>query len=242
MNEGYVTFINNNETYLQLLDVLIESVLHFSEKKIEIFSINFDYNHSSDRVLTKRINVPNENFETICYSKLYSSINSEFDYGIQLDGDFIITKNMDKLFLETRKITTFPLGSLHPDDPNNQQNVMNYLGVTSKSQPYVHATYLFSNQCKPFLENCYKLSIDLMSKNIKPNNYDETILNVMLWKYKSNEWIDTYDPYYEYFIHKDNTKITNYNWMENVNFYSCHGIKDYNYAKKILKDLKDGKY
>lgn len=242
MSEGYVTFIDNNPKYLELLDTLIESVLLFSEKKIEVFSINFDYKHSSDRVLTKRINISDKNFATICYSKLYSSVNCSFDYGIQLDGDFIITKEMDKLFLETKKIKSTPLGSLHPEDPNNQKNIMDYLSVGKKTQPYVHATYLFNNNCKPFLEECYKLSQELTKKNIFPYNYDETILNVMLWKYNSNEWVDTYDPYYEFFIDRDEKKIPNYKWMNNVNFYSCHGIKDPQYAKQILNKLKNNEY
>lgn len=242
MNEGYVTFTDNNPKYLSLLDTLIESVLHFSDKKIEVFSINFEYTHSSDRVINKKINLVDKNFGNICYSKLYASINSEFEYGIQLDSDFIITKDMDKLFIETKKIELTPLGSLHPDDPNNQENIMNYLGVTKKSQPYVHATYLFANSCKPFLEECYKLSQELNSKNIKPINYDETILNVMLWKYNSTKWVDTYDPYYEFFIDRDRDKITNYNWMGNVNFYSCHGIKDPEYAKLVFNKLKNNEY
>jgi hypothetical protein len=34
MCKGYVTFINKNEKYLKLLDILVESVLLFSNKKI----------------------------------------------------------------------------------------------------------------------------------------------------------------------------------------------------------------
>lgn len=239
MSEGYVTFVDSNPKYLELLDILIESVLFFSDKKIEVFAINFDYNHSSNSVLTKKINLRDKNFSTICYSKLYASFNSEFDYGVQLDTDFIITKEMNNLFIDCKKIKNLPFGSLHPNDPDNQKNIMDFLNVKTKTQPYVHATYLFSNTCKPFLEECYKISQELNNKNIIPLNYDETILNVMLWKYESNEWVDTYDPYFEFFIDKDKEKITNYNWMKNVNFYSCHGIKDPTYAKHIFNKLKN---
>ena len=64
----------------------------------------------------------------------------------------------------------------------------------------------------------------------------------MLWKYNSNEWVDTYDPYHEFFIDRDEEKITNYKWMDNVNFYSCHGIKDPQYAKQVLSKLKNNEY
>jgi hypothetical protein len=238
MSEGYVVFVNNNKLYIDLLDVLIESILLFSNKKIEVFSINFAYHHSSPRVINKKILIKNECFATICYSKLYSSFNSEFDYGIQLDSDFIITDKMDNLFDDCKKINLTPLGSLHPTDPGNQQDIMDFFDVKVKTQPYVHATYLFSNSCKLFLEECYNQSQILFSKNITPANYDETILNVMLWKEKSNSWVDTYDPYYEFFIDRDNLKIKDYNWMDNVNFYSCHGIKDSLYAKQILEKIK----
>lgn len=242
MSEGYVTFVNNNKKYLSLLDTLIESVISFSDKKIEVFSINFDFEHSSNKVLSKKINIVNENFANICYSKLYASFNSEFDYGIQLDSDFILTKKMDNLFSHIKQIGSLPLGSLHPNDPNNQTNIMSHLGVSTKTQPYVHATYGFSNECKPFLEDCFKLSQDFQKKNIVPLNYDETILNVMLWKHNSNQWLDTYDPYYKLFIQRDFNKIPDYNWMKNINFYSCHGIKDPEYAKQILSKIKNNEF
>ena len=234
---GYVTFVNNNPIYLELTNILVESVLNFSDKPIEVFAINFDYIHSSDRVISRRIDVQNENFATICYSKLYSTLNSSFDYGIQLDADFIITKDMDKLFEDAKKIIDKPLGSLHPSDPNNQKNIMDYLGVTEKSQPYVHATYLFSKDCKPFFQECYDFSNWLYSKNIAPQNYDETIYNVMLWKHKSNSIVDCYDPYYAFFLDHNQKETCGYGWMENVNFYSCHGIKDPLFAKTILEKM-----
>jgi hypothetical protein len=49
---GYVTFVNNNPIYLELTNILVESVLNFSDKKIEVFAINFDYKHSNNRVIS----------------------------------------------------------------------------------------------------------------------------------------------------------------------------------------------
>ena len=37
MNEGYVTFVDTNPTYLELTNILIESVLNFSSRPIEVF-------------------------------------------------------------------------------------------------------------------------------------------------------------------------------------------------------------
>lgn len=241
MNSGYVTFVDDNPIYQQLTDILVESIISFSSKNIEVFSINCDYKHSSNRVINRKINIENKDYATICYSKLYSSFNSSFDYGIQLDSDFIITDQMDSLFEYAMKIKETPLGSLHPQDPNNQEWLMNYLGVKSKTQPYVHATYLFSNSCKPFIEECYTLSQKLLSMGYFPPNFDETIYNTMLWKYGSQEYVDCYDPYFGFFLDHSTKETHGYGWMEKVNFYSCHGIKDPSLAKSVLIDLQSKK-
>ena len=94
MKNGYVTFVNDNLNYLKLCDILVESVINFSENPIEVFSINFDYKHSSEKVISRRIDLQTVGFNTICYSKLYSSINTSFDKAVQLDADFIITKQI----------------------------------------------------------------------------------------------------------------------------------------------------
>lgn len=236
MREGYVVFVNDNPLYISLLNILVESVINFSTKPIEVFSINFDYKHSSNRVINKRINLPRVGFDTICYSKLYSSFKSEFNYGVQLDADFIITKKMDLLFDECKKIGKLPLCSLHPQDPNNQQEIMNILNVKNKTQPYVHATYLFSDDTKDFLKECYEFSNYCLTNNITPKNYDETILNVMLWKNNANLWIDPYDIYYEIFLKGKNIK-NGYPDNFKLNFYSCHGQKNPDESIKILNML-----
>lgn len=239
MSEGYVTFVDDSPSYFELTKILVDSVLEFSTKSIEVFSINTEFVHPNSRVINRKIELVNKNYATICYSKLYASFNSSFDYGIQLDGDFIITRKMDSLFEIAKTIQKTPLGSLHPSDPNNQHGVMELLGVKEKTQPYVHATYLFSNECKPFLEECYLLSQEFVKSGNHPPNFDETILNVMLWKYKSNRWVDCYDPYFDFFLNHE-TKISHgYGWMENVNFYSCHGIKDPGFARKTLDYIRN---
>ncbi|NPV13125.1 MAG: hypothetical protein HPY57_15265 [Ignavibacteria bacterium] len=242
MKKGYVTFVNNNQKYIQLTNILIESLITFSKYNIEVFAINFNYKYNSDRVISRRINVNNENFASICYSKLYSSLNSEFDIGVQLDADMILTKYSDNLFEKYKYVvdSQTPFGSLHPSDPNNQIRIMNELNVKQKTQPYVHATYIFSKKCKNFFKDCYDLSQYLFKNNINPPNYDETIYNVMLWKYNSTKYADCYDPYYEYFINPTQIEKDRhgYGWMNNVDFYICHGVKDITIAKNILQKMK----
>jgi hypothetical protein len=239
MNSGYVTYVDDNPRYRELVDILIESVLSFSNRSIEVFSINCDYYHSSGRVLNQRVDIKEKNMSTICYTKLYSSINCSFDHGIQLDSDIIITDKMDTLFEKAREVGQTPLCPIHPSDPNDQDWLMSYLGVKIKTQPYIHAaSYIFSNSCKPFLQECYDVSQKLVSIGYTPPWYDETILNTMLWKYKSEKYVDNYVPYFGCFLDPSTKNTHGYGWMENVNFYTCHGIKDPSLAKSVLIDLQ----
>lgn len=239
MNEGFVTFVNNSELYIKLTNVLVESVEKNTSKQIEVFSINFDYKHKSDRVISRRIDLNVVDYATICYTKLFSSFKSKFKFGIQLDGDMILTKDSEKLFEDCKRINHTPLGSQHPSDPNNQSELMRRMGVVEKTQPYVHATYLFSDSCKPFLEECFKQAYDLYKKGYIPPNFDETIYNVMLWKYKSKDFVDCYDPYFEYFLDRSQSSKNTHGYqnLDNVNFYICHGCKDPGIAKTILNTL-----
>lgn len=234
---GYVTFVNDNERYLKLTDILVESVISFSDYDIEVFSINCQYNHSSNRVHNKIINLNRVDYETICYSKLYSTYNSMFDKGVQLDADMILTPETDLLFKDCDKIKKTPLGSIHPVDVDNMHNVMNFLGVTKKTQHYVHATYLFANSCKDFFKECFDVSNTLMNNGIRPINYDETIYNVMLWKYGSTDYVKCYDPYFEVFVDNSTKDIHGYGHMD-INYYICHGEKNYLNALNILELIK----
>jgi len=256
MSEGYVVFVDDDPTYLELVDVLIESVLSFSTRPIELFSINHDFRHSSSRVLSRRVDIEprrrtsgiglsrrrarRKYFAGVCYTKLLCSLNSSFTYGIQLDSDFIITREMDTLFEEARSVGTTPLGSLHPADPCNQQALMTYLGVETKSQPYVHATYLFSSETRPFFAECHDVAMTLLRNGVYPGNLDETVLNVMLWKRGSRRWATCYDPYFEVFLNRDSFHDHGYGWMESINYYSCHGIKDPARARAVLEELIRG--
>lgn len=244
MNIGYTTFVNNNDTYIKLTDIFVESVLEFSKFNVEIFSINFDYKYKlyNDRIIYRRIDLPIVNFATICYSKLRSSYESYFDYGLQCDADMIITPDSDILFENCKNIIDTPLGSYHPSQfiNNGIKQIMKLLAVEINTQPYLHATYLFSNSCKLFLKECYDISQNFLKKGINPINYDETIYNVMMWKYnKTNSYVSCYDPYYKYFLNE--VENEEYDKID-VYRYICHGCKDIQESTHILEKIKNKKY
>ena len=241
MKRGFITFVNNHPTYRKLNDILIESVITLTDVDIEVNSINFDFCHSSKKVINKRINLKNEDYENICYAKTYSSLSTDFDVAVQLDSDMIVTRESIDLFDLIDPKENFVLGSIHPLDPNNQQNVMSEYDITSKSQPYIHATYLLTKNSKSFLREVYEMEQHLLRKGIRPHNYDETVLNCALWKHKKiNCFVDCYDPFYKCFLHSFTKEKLLYHGYKNpskVKRTICHGCKDVNLAKSIYETI-----
>lgn len=240
MKNGFITFVNNHPLYRQLNDILIESIITLTDLEVEVNSINFDFSHSSQKVISKRINIENENYENICYAKTYSSMTTGFDVALQLDSDMIVSKESVDLFDLIDPEERFVLGSIHPSDPNNQQNVMSRYNITGKSQPYIHATYLLTKNSKAFLKEVYDAEQELICNRIRPNNYDETVLNCILWKHKrTNCFVDCYDPYYECFQNftRENLLFHGYKDPSKVHRIICHGCKNIDTSKKIYEKL-----
>ena len=117
---------------------------------------------------------------------------------------------------------------------------MDILGVNDKSQYYVHGTYLFSKQTKDFLKECYDFSQYCLKNRILPENFDETILNVMLWKNKTtNSWVYPYDIWYDVFINPENN---GYPESYDLKYYSSYGCKDPEFANQIFNKIKNDEF
>ena len=107
---------------------------------------------------------------------------------------------------------------------------MQAMKVDVKSMPYVHGHILFSESCKPFIQEWYDTC--LKYHYLKPFNWDETILNVLLWKYKVVKYVELFDPYYECIN----------DWLKGIidnkiKYYMFHGCKNPIIAKNILDEL-----
>jgi len=71
---------------------------------------------------------------------------------------------------------------------------MKLIDVNKKTMPYVHCHVVYTSNNIDFIQEWYDTCIKL--GNIHAN-WDETILNVLFWKYKCNKYINyVYDPYY----------------------------------------------
>tara|TARA_Y100000591_G_C21770285_1_gene665199 strand:+ start:145 stop:888 length:744 start_codon:yes stop_codon:yes gene_type:complete len=241
--KAFVSFTTNNH-YCKLTEIMIESVHLFSKYKIILYCINFDkpiYYNKYPNLICKTIEKSSD--VNIYYMKpkiiCDAIINMNVTNGIYIEADDILNYNIDHLFNQCNNIKNYPLCPIHPRDPNNQQVIMNKLDVKYKSMPYVHAHIIFSYTCYEFINEWYKTCIDLGNIGL---NWDETILNVLLWKYNNQDYITkSYDPYftcvYDFDSYKE--KYPEYANLQFEEIMMFHGCKNYNEAKKILNILKN---
>ena len=78
MNFAYVSFVTNNQTYIDLMKTTIDSVKHFSKYKLIIYCVNipekvFD---DCDQIIIRNINIILPN---VYYYKPYVIIDSNKD-------------------------------------------------------------------------------------------------------------------------------------------------------------------
>lgn len=236
IEEGFVTFATSN--YFSLLEVLLDSIKVFSTRPIVAFGINSDIPFSKEKypfLIKKRINVDLQRIN-IFSLKPRIIYQSGIRYGIYVEADDIVNYGVDNLFERCKRVHQFPLCPIHPKDPNDQENFMQAMGVSKKSMPYVHAHVLYSYRCLPFISEWYRKCLKYQHLGA---NYDETVLNVLLWKYNVQDLTNLYDPKYKAFInflkgevygeYKDPTL--------NVEFYLLHGCKSPVLARKFLNLL-----
>lgn len=253
MNTGFVTFATEN--YKPIIDNLVESVISFSKHNITVYSVNSEYKHSSLRVRNKKLNISNLSYYNIMKSKIMATIDSEYEYCQVLDGDMIVTKEVDKQFEENSeriKDLEFPLCSKHPNNPFEilREQTYKVLRRYTDKEPkmkYVYASYLFTDNSKWF----FKEVLDEMNKVDYMYGDDEMIMNALLAKYEVD-----YDIGYNYLpncfeeIVESYLQGTHYQcpgivdvykkhaWP--VKFYMFHGhkIKDVNYTKTIIEKIQ----
>ena len=249
MKIGFVTFCTEN--YIGIMDNLVESVLSFSKYPITIYSLNFDYKNSSNRVQIKRIDLDSVNYFNICKMKLYSTIDCDLDVGLILDGDMIVTNQIDNIFEENLdKVinSEFPLFAKHPHNPFNRGDYTNVVKKYTDKEPkmkWVYASYLFSKKNVWFIEKVYNEMCQIDNQI----GEDELIINAFLTEYEVN-----YDIGYNYlpngmnnmidifFNRVENTVETNDYLKHNcpVKFFMFHGhlCKDVNEGKKLINQIK----
>lgn len=251
-NYGYASFVNKN--WLGLANILVDHVNEFSKYKVQLFTINCDADFDYPCLIKTRIDIPNENFRTICYTKFYAAFNNIFDFGLLMDCDMIPLPNIDEIIDSNLKYINYdyPICAVHPHSPHKRDDVgaslkkiKTVLGLNHVITKYVYAQYLFSKSTSPFFKTCYDSSNMLEKKNIYPINADETVLNVMLSKMLNYEdigynYLPNYWAYNDYISGKtDSESIRNYtDYGCKLKFNMLHGCKDLEKAKEYSNIVK----
>lgn len=233
IEEGFVTFATPN--YFGVLEVLLESVHHFSTRPIVVFGVGCDIPWSTQRfprMIKKRLDNCQGN---IFAQKPRIMLESGLKYGVYVEADDIANQGVDKLFEWAHMVKDFPLCPIHPHDPNDQANIMQFLNVKTKSMHYIHAHVIFADSCKKFIAEWYDACV-LLGQYAR--NADETILNVLLWKYGVTDHLLVYDPYFENYEEytTDEHPPRGFN-QDRLYYYLFHGCKDAVMARKVLKAL-----
>lgn len=229
MDFAYVTFVNNNQNYIDLMKETIRSVEKFSKYKIIVYCIdipddNIFSNH--EKVIVKHIR--NVNLPIIYYYKPYIIIDAIesglVKHGYYIESDDVITPFCDLIYNIAQKLDILPISPVHPDDviiPYDNFRVSN----VNKTQHYIHAHVLFKYTNLKFLKEWMELCMIYLFYR----NADETALNLMYWKYNCKyHYLDIIDPWYECFYTDEKYKKI---------AYTFHGCKYPHIQKKLLDDM-----
>ena len=244
IEEAFVTFATSN--YFPLLEVLLDSVAAFSERGIVVFGVNADVPFSTKKypfMIKKRIDVSSLSMMEICAAKPKAILEAGILRGVYLDTDIILNKDCDLLFKQVDENANHPRCCIFPWLVDNMSEFMKVLGVSKKSMPYVHAPLIvFHENSLPFINEWY---FTCLNPSYQPllTCHDETALNVLLWKYQVDDYINLCDPYYkiayDYLYGGTDNHIEHgyINWIGKIDFYTFHGGKNPEECKIILKKL-----
>ena len=227
---AYLTFVNNNIQYIELLKSTVKSVKVFSKHKLIIYFVNtpqkISQQFEDEQIIIRHIDI---NLPNIYYYKPYviiDAIKNGLLHGYYIESEDLLTPHADDyLYEQSLLLYKFPISPIHPDDP--QIPVIDMLTVNSlkKTQHYVHAHVLFSETCLTFIEEW----LDNCLKYDNYRNADETVLNLMYWKYNCvKHYLDVIDPWYENFYTDIKTRDL-----------ACtfHGCKDPVVQMKLFEDM-----
>jgi len=242
---GILIVVNKEDKYASLSDVLIESILKFTNLDIEYVTINFNRTFDNIRIHTRRINLNLENNENIYYTKLQAAKTSILDEGFLVDADSVVTPEVVRVFDNINRIDGDILCPLHPQDPHNQLALMKILGIQEKTQPYVHAAcFLYSTKSKSFFDKFFKMYERVKKLNLNDRiyyaNYDETFINLIYWEEKrKTSFMDCCDPWFGHALTIESYLEKYPKLLGDIPFkvkeYIWHGCKEVDQAKELIK-------
>jgi len=201
---AYVSFVNNNDTYINLLKSTVKSVEAFSKYPIIVYCVDIPPENNpfteSNKCIVRNVSIASIQHKHIFYMKPYviiDAIEKGLKSGFYLDADTLLTPHGDSIVSAVNSLDIYPISPKHSErDVIVPQSYMEHLKVYEKTQHYIHAANLlfkYTNLTflKEWLENC------LISEG---EDGDETVLNCMYWKHGlKNHYLDVINPSYQNF-------------------------------------------
>jgi hypothetical protein len=238
-NEGFVTFSNSDPKYLALLTNLLDSVHYFSTRPIIAYGIDVDLNLNMTkypRLIQRRLN-EKDCGPSIFFCKIHAIIESKLDYGVHLEADSVVNWNVDLLFDVVHQWPyPYPLAPRHPTDPVDYKQYLTRFGLdlNNRTMPYIHAQFSWNYRAYPFFQQ----ALDNMRQGyFSGANYDETGVNILLWKIKANHTLCKIDPFFTYLsAYKSKEKICKE--FCHTAFILIHGSKSAGELRDVFERLK----
>ena len=238
-SEAFVTFSDNKPRYLALLTNLLDSVHFFSTRPIIAYGIDVDLNVDSSKYprLIKRRLSQQDCGKSIFFCKIHAMIESQVDYGVHLEADSVVNWDVDVLFDVVRRWPyPLPLAPRHPDDPVNYRHFLKKfrMNLESRTTAYVHAQFSWNYRAYPFLRRTLKL---MRQDQFLGANFDETAVNILLWRAKANHTLCKIDPYISYLSAYETNEKKCLKYCHSA-FILPHGSKNPQDFQDIFKRLK----
>ncbi|CAF0732944.1 unnamed protein product [Adineta steineri] len=239
-NEAFLTFVDSQRSYIILLEHLIDSVHQFSTRHIIVYGIDVDLDidiKKYPRLIIRRLNRTGCS-HSIYFCKIYAIVESKLDYGIHLDADSLVNWNIDILFdVVHRWPYDYPLAPRHPGSQLNYNSFLKLFKLEFKDRttPYVHAQFSWNYRVYPFFEKALRL---MQNRQFLGANYDESGINILLWKAKATYTLCKVDPHYSYVSDYISQKTTCGKQCLNA-FFIVHGLRDKKEMRNILKQIKN---
>lgn len=235
--EAWVVFAT--ESHFALLEVAVAGIHAFSTRPVVAVGVNADIPFSLEkypRLFKKRIDV-DLNERKAYYYKPQAILAADLDYGIYLDADAIPNIGCDYLFEVARQVGDYPLLPRHEDEAYVLEEAMQFFGIEKRSMHYAHSdVVVYSRNCLPFMIEWSDICLKYPWLGYPV--WDETLINVLLWKKGATEQLYICDPYNAYFgdylgMSQEKIATDPYN-----HWFVFHGNKDVDRGWRMLDALK----